>query len=147
MTKFESVLSHPLMYASGWSLLHFIWQGIIVTILLACVLFALRGRTASIRYGVAMCVMLLMPALLAATMWSIWALPQEMSVYGVPFPHLVSVQQRPQSSAPKSTRNVSTTLAKNIIATESSKYSVRTGLANRLDSLSPWFCSCGLRLD
>lgn len=138
MTKFESVLSHPLMYALGWALLHFIWQGIVVAILLTCVLFVLRGRAASIRYGVAMCVMLLMPALLAATIWRIWALPKETSVYGIPFPHLVSVHRRPQSSAPKSTRNASTILTKNILAAESPKYSARTGFAGRLDSLLPW---------
>jgi len=75
MIRFGSVHLHLLMYALGLALLHFIWQGTIVASLLASSLFILKGHAASLRYGAALGAMLLMPALLAATMWRMWASP------------------------------------------------------------------------
>jgi len=72
MIRFGSVPLHPLMYALGLSLLHFIWQGTVVACLLASALFILRGHAARIRYGTALGAMLLMPTLLAATTWRMW---------------------------------------------------------------------------
>ncbi|MCH8295548.1 HEAT repeat domain-containing protein, partial [Candidatus Poribacteria bacterium] len=72
MSGFEGVFSHPFIHALGWALLHFIWQGAAVTILLAGGLFLLRGHAASLRYGVALSTMLLMPLLLGITTFLIW---------------------------------------------------------------------------
>ena len=75
MIRFGSVPLHPLMYALGLALLHFIWQGAVVASLLASALFILKGHAASLRYGAALGAILLMPALLAATAWRMWASP------------------------------------------------------------------------
>ena len=50
----------PAVHALGWTLLHFVWQGTIVAILLAIVLGLLRGRSPQLRYGAACCALALM---------------------------------------------------------------------------------------
>ena len=71
MSGFQAVLSHPFLNALGWALLHFIWQGAVVTIILAGLLFVLNGYAARIRYGLALSAMLLMPILFVGTTWKI----------------------------------------------------------------------------
>jgi HEAT repeat protein/beta-lactamase regulating signal transducer with metallopeptidase domain len=50
----------PLVTALGWALVHFIWQGTFVAILLAGVLQILRGRSTNARYAAACAALLLM---------------------------------------------------------------------------------------
>jgi ABC-type Co2+ transport system permease subunit len=50
----------PSVHALGWTLLHFVWQGTVVAILLASVLGLLRGKSPQLRYGAACCAMVLM---------------------------------------------------------------------------------------
>ena len=57
---------HPLAQALGWALLHFLWQGALVGLVMALGLRLMRSRTAQARYGFAcggFLVMALMPAL------------------------------------------------------------------------------------
>lgn len=57
-------LEHPLVVALGWSLLHFVWQGLLVAALLAVLLMTLRRASSRLRYLVlcgGMCVMALCP--------------------------------------------------------------------------------------
>jgi len=54
------VLTRPLVTALGWALIHFIWQGTLVALLLAGVLRMLRGRSTDIRYAAACAALLLM---------------------------------------------------------------------------------------
>ena len=56
-TTLEFLSSHPLIAALGGSLLHFLWQGAAVALVLAATLRWMRGRSASARY-VASCVAL-----------------------------------------------------------------------------------------
>lgn len=58
---------HPFVHALGWSLLHFLWQGAAITILLATVLGLLRGRSPQARYAASFCALLLMAILPLAT--------------------------------------------------------------------------------
>jgi TonB family protein len=58
---------HPLLYALGWTLLHFCWQGTAVALMLGCVLGLLGGRSSQARYGAACLALGLMVALPAAT--------------------------------------------------------------------------------
>lgn len=56
-----------LTQALGWTLIHFIWQGAAVAILLACALVLLRRSGARLRYAAACAAMILMLACAAAT--------------------------------------------------------------------------------
>jgi beta-lactamase regulating signal transducer with metallopeptidase domain/thiol-disulfide isomerase/thioredoxin len=64
MTPVETLLSPATVEWLGWSLLHFVWQGIVVAALLAATLAMLRRRSPNSRYlvaCVAMCVMAAAP--------------------------------------------------------------------------------------
>jgi TonB family protein len=50
-------------HAAGWTLLHFLWQGALVALILACVLALLSGRSAQPRY-LAACTALVLMAIL-----------------------------------------------------------------------------------
>ena len=50
MTNFIWFTQQPLVHALGWTLLHFIWQGTIIAILLAGALAWLAGRSSQTRY-------------------------------------------------------------------------------------------------
>jgi hypothetical protein len=61
------LFGHPLVYALGWTLLHFCWQGAAVALMLGCVLGLLGGRSSQARYAAACLALGLMVALPAAT--------------------------------------------------------------------------------
>src|SRR5262245_45188708 len=61
----------PLVTALGWALIHFIWQGTFVALLLAGVLRMLRGASANGRYAVTCAALLLMLMAPLATMTNI----------------------------------------------------------------------------
>ena len=70
MTLFEAILMSPLLHALGWALLHFIWQGALVALLLAGILtLLLRGSSPHTRYSVSCAALLLMLILPAVTFW------------------------------------------------------------------------------
>ncbi|HYW08945.1 MAG TPA: M56 family metallopeptidase [Longimicrobium sp.] len=52
----------PLFQAIGWALVHFLWQGVVLAVLLRALLGALRGASASTRYVVACVGLVLMAA-------------------------------------------------------------------------------------
>ena len=135
MIEFENVLSHPLTRALGWGLLHFIWQGVIVTGLLVGTLFVLGGHTANLRYRVALGALLLMPVLLAATTWHIWASSREVAVYSPMVP------SRELPSAREITESPSTAPLKQSAITKSSRSFAQRRLwsANQLEPFLPWF--------
>jgi beta-lactamase regulating signal transducer with metallopeptidase domain len=61
----EVIFTSPAARALGWALLHSLWQGALVGLLLAAVLSLLRGRAANVRYAAscaALALMLLLPA-------------------------------------------------------------------------------------
>ena len=57
MNALTEMLSHPYVYRLGWTLVHLLWQGAAVAVLLAIVLLLLRKSTANFRY-VAACLAL-----------------------------------------------------------------------------------------
>jgi len=63
MTSFVLFSEHPLVRAFGWSLLHFIWEGTIIAVLLAVVLKLLSGRSPQLRYVMACCALAMMAVL------------------------------------------------------------------------------------
>jgi len=60
MRLLETWLEQPLALALGWALLHFIWQGTLLALLLAGALRILRERSTNARYAAACVVLLLM---------------------------------------------------------------------------------------
>lgn len=62
MNLLETLYRQPLTTALGWALLHFLWQGALIALLLGAVNLLLRKAGASLRYGAACLAMLLMLA-------------------------------------------------------------------------------------
>ena len=156
MSGFQDIFSHPFLNALGWALLHFIWQGAVVTLVLASLLFVLNGYAARIRYGLALSAMLFMPILFAITTWQIWYSLQEIVVYSQPVspavPSASSLATPPQvelnESAAAGAEMVSqpaTYLSTSAIG-ESPRFSVRLKqwVVNRIESLLPWVVSLWL---
>ena len=57
----------PFAKACGWSLIHFLWEGVLIALMLAAVLFLCRRASARLRYAVACLALLAMPLALAIT--------------------------------------------------------------------------------
>ncbi len=64
---FWSWVDEPWVRAVGWSLVHFVWQGLAVAALFALALWLLCGRSAAARYAAGCAALALMAALPAAT--------------------------------------------------------------------------------
>ncbi|KKL79879.1 hypothetical protein LCGC14_2010360, partial [marine sediment metagenome] len=62
MTGIERILSQPWSQRLGWSLLHFLWQGLVIAALLSVAMTALRRRSANLRYALACMALLVMVA-------------------------------------------------------------------------------------
>ena len=62
MNILEQWVSTPLAYALGWALVHFVWQGALVALLLAGIFRVCRPTSARLRYAVACAALLAMPA-------------------------------------------------------------------------------------
>ena len=68
MRLLESVLAEPVLQALGWSLIHFVWQGALLAILLAGARLMLRNRSADARYLAACATLALMLMLMAGNL-------------------------------------------------------------------------------
>jgi beta-lactamase regulating signal transducer with metallopeptidase domain/thiol-disulfide isomerase/thioredoxin len=65
MTLITSLRELPIIYRLGWGLLHSVWEGLLIGLLLAIVLMILRSQSARARYlasGISLLAMLLLPA-------------------------------------------------------------------------------------
>ncbi len=58
----ETIWTQPLVQALGWALVHFVWQGALISLLLACALLLMRKSSASARYAAATSGLVLMLA-------------------------------------------------------------------------------------
>lgn len=77
MTTIEFFYSQSIMQALGWTLLHFVWQGALIALLLAAALAILSRRSATLHYAVACGAMVLMLSTPLATFWLLLASPKE----------------------------------------------------------------------
>ena len=76
MTAINDMLQQPVPQAIGWALLQFIWQGTLIGVVTAALLFVLRRGAADVRYVVstiALALMLTMP--IVTTMQSLAGVP------------------------------------------------------------------------
>ena len=63
MASVFDILSRPPIERLGWTLIHFVWQGVFVWACLAVLLWRMKNRTAQVRY-LASCVVLLLLVIL-----------------------------------------------------------------------------------
>src|SRR5262245_54739994 len=68
MNLLGNLLEQSLIEVLGWALIHFIWQGTLVALFLAGLLWMLRACSSNVRYAIACAAMLLMLVLPPATM-------------------------------------------------------------------------------
>jgi Zn-dependent protease with chaperone function len=73
-TVMLDLLSDPWVQRAGWALVHFVWQGAVVALLLMGVLHLLPRRSPQARWAAACAALALMAALPAVTVW--WMLPE-----------------------------------------------------------------------
>jgi len=69
MSTLEALLAHPAVQALGWSLIHFVWQGAAVAVLLAGANLLLRARSANARYFAACAALVMMLMLMAGNLF------------------------------------------------------------------------------
>ncbi|NWJ40343.1 MAG: M56 family metallopeptidase [Geothrix sp.] len=68
----------PLVLRTGWTLMHFLWQGAVLAGALALILWSIKGRSPRLRYGLACAVLLAMAVAPVAT-WYRLGQPQAAS--------------------------------------------------------------------
>lgn len=86
MVTLENLLSDQFVQKLGWVLLHFIWQAMVIAILLAVLLRILRGFSANLRYVAACLAMVIIVLLPVVTMQFVNVLPlqEEQTVFEIP---------------------------------------------------------------
>ena len=53
MTFIQNLISDDIIYALGWTMIHSLWQGMLIAFLLAFALYFLQKRSARLRYEIA----------------------------------------------------------------------------------------------
>ncbi len=75
MTSLETFFASPVVHRLGWMLLHSLWQLVLVAVLLAATLVALRRRSANARYLAGCVALVLMAALPTVTVLMVPGVP------------------------------------------------------------------------
>jgi beta-lactamase regulating signal transducer with metallopeptidase domain len=138
MNLVEALLSQPLVTALGWALIHFVWQGALVALLLAGVLAVMQRRSANARYAVACAAMLLTLLLPLATM----------VIVGLSSPGKRATAPTPTVAAPRESslivesRTVDARSSTSIEAASPGSWLV--GFSDRLVPLLPWMIAVWL---
>lgn len=84
MNYINSFLSSELIDALGWTLLHSLWQGALISIVLAIILLLMRRFTAQTRYFVIMAAMITMLTLSVFTFTRLYQSPSQAVVTDIP---------------------------------------------------------------
>jgi TonB family protein len=103
MNSFTQLVQTPFARALGWTLMHFVWEGAAIALLLAITLFACRSASARLRYGFACAALTAMPLAFAVTLAFNW--PDSPSLQSVAAPAPLLSAQRTMSAiiiAPRS---------------------------------------------
>ncbi|MBC8218756.1 MAG: M56 family metallopeptidase, partial [Planctomycetes bacterium] len=101
MNALSEILSHPFVHKLGWTLLHLLWQGAAVALLLGIVLCLLRKSSANVRYVVACSALALVVLAPAVTFCLISAPPASAGIESAPVALLAeSLQERYTSDMP-----------------------------------------------
>lgn len=102
----ETLLTHTLIQALGWTLAHFLWQGAAVALLLAAVNAALRRSSANVRYFASCAALLLMLALPLITLWTITSSSLDLALHDVDV--ISTTSQQPLTDTPFDVKSPST---------------------------------------
>src|ERR1017187_447849 len=84
MNYLETWAHVPFAKALGWSLIHFLWEGVLIALLLAAVLFFCRRGSARLRY--ALCCLALLAMVAGFGLTIALSLPSHRVVGPVPIP-------------------------------------------------------------
>jgi hypothetical protein len=84
MKMLEYLVQAPLAQALGYALLHFVWEGAMVALLLAATLPSLRPGAARMRYAAASAALAVLLVLFAVTIWRCF--PTAAAPYPLPVP-------------------------------------------------------------
>ena len=76
MSALDTLLSTPLAYNLGWTLVHFLWQGALVGAIYACMRFVLRDSEPQSRYWLSLGTLMVLAALPVFTFIRLLANPQ-----------------------------------------------------------------------
>jgi beta-lactamase regulating signal transducer with metallopeptidase domain len=130
MNLLETLLTNSLVMTLGWTLIHFIWQGVLIAIMLAGIQAVLSRHSANARYAAACIAMLVMLAAPLATMITIsLSKSEETSVSSQP---VFAARSELQTRANDTARISGGTL------TGASTVSALPWLPNRTESLMGW---------
>ncbi len=69
MNSLQTFLENPVVDRLGWTLLHFLWQGILAAILAGFVFHRLRRASSNARYGFGLLAMCVLAACPMITFW------------------------------------------------------------------------------
>ena len=86
----------PIAKALGWTLIHFVWEAVLVAALLAAGLALCGSASARLRYGLACLALVMMPVAFGVTLVRLW--PSQAGAIVVPAP-------RHGPARPENTRN------------------------------------------
>ncbi len=67
----RTVSATPFTEALGWTLVHFLWQGALIAIVLACALALLHKRSPRLRYAICCVALLVLAVMPLATLWQL----------------------------------------------------------------------------
>jgi len=95
MKALDLMLAQPMVETLGWTLIHFLWQGTLVALLLANVLTLLQRRAANLRYFIACTAMLLMLILPLVTIWMIGSPSPKIAASRSPLTPIAMTELRP----------------------------------------------------
>src|SRR5690606_24446958 len=69
MNTLSQFFAHPLFEVLGWALLHSLWQGLLILLLVMLILHFIPSRKATLRYGFSLAGMAAIPLAGIATVW------------------------------------------------------------------------------
>jgi beta-lactamase regulating signal transducer with metallopeptidase domain len=101
LTIFQNFFAGPLARATGWALLHLLWQAAIVAALLGVTLTLMARRSAAVRYAAACTALAILPLLAVATAWRAYESPNAATPVATSqtLSATDTVSQRPQGTA------------------------------------------------
>ncbi|HZS47212.1 MAG TPA: M56 family metallopeptidase [Blastocatellia bacterium] len=139
MTFVESLFSKPLFQAVGWALIHFIWQGTLVAMILSSANIFLKNASANARYVAACGALFLMLALPVATAISYYAQPVELP-FSVKSPPMVASDIAETSGQPtQAIRSEGILPETGAGPAQAPTTSLLQSVKDRLIYLMPWF--------
>jgi beta-lactamase regulating signal transducer with metallopeptidase domain len=125
-----------MLEAVGWALVHFVWQGALVALVVAVALRSMRGASASARYALSAGALFAMILLPAATAWRLVHADAPVAVEPLAVaPAVAVVEPRPALDAPVAR----TTMGRRPVQPRGADSRPSAGPArSRLDALLPW---------